>query len=282
MQIGNGGTAGSIVGDVINNSLLAFNRADSLVFGGSISGTGGVVKDGAGTLSLNGASTYSGSTIVNSGTLLVNGSLGATAVSIGNGATLGGIGSIAGDVTVGSGATLSPGMSPGTLTVGSLNLSSGSILDYELSIPSVVGGGVNDLVAVNGNLTLDGRLDVTDIGGFGAGTYTLMTYGGALTDRGLAFGFLPGGFGYELASGGGSVRLMVSPSGRLHVVLGRRRPKRRRRHQRWLGDLDGGSRELDDGGWHGQHDMAESACRVPRGVRDSDGSRSRDVHRNAI
>ena len=141
----------------------------------------------------------------------MNGSLGATALSVSNGATLGGIGSIAGDVTLDSGATLSPGTSPGTLTVGSLNLSSGSILDYELSVPSVVGGGVNDLVAVNGNLTLDGRLDVTDIGGFGGGSYTLMTYGGGLTDHGLAFGFLPDGFGYQLASGGGLVRLMVSP-----------------------------------------------------------------------
>ena len=211
LQIGNGGTTGSIAGDVFNSGSLIFNRSDSLTFGGSISGSGGVAKDGTGTLALSGASTYSGSTIVNAGTLLVNGSLGTTAVSVSNGATLGGIGSIAGNVTLDSGATLAPGTSPGTLTVGSLNLSSGSILDYELGVPSVVGGGVNDLVAVNGNLTLDGRLDVTDIGGFGAGSYTLMTYGGALTNRGLAFGFLPGGFGYGLASGGGVVRLTVSP-----------------------------------------------------------------------
>ena len=199
-------------GRVINNGTLAFNRSDAVTFGGAISGTGGVVKDGSGALSLGGASSYSGSTLVNSGTLLVNGSLGTTAVSVSNGATLGGVGSIAGSVALASGATLSPGLSPGTLTIGSLNLSNGSILDYELSVSSVVGGGVNDLVVVTGNLTLDGMLNVTNAGGFGAGTYTLMTYGGGLTDHGLAFGLLPAGFGYQFALGGGFLNLMVLSS----------------------------------------------------------------------
>src|SRR5262249_36027525 len=36
LQLGNGGTAGSIQGDVANNGSLAFNRADTLTFGGAI------------------------------------------------------------------------------------------------------------------------------------------------------------------------------------------------------------------------------------------------------
>src|SRR6185436_14004060 len=97
--------------------------------------------------------------------------------------------------------------------VGSLNLSSGSVLDYELNTPFVVGSGVNDLVVVTGNLTLDGTLNVTDVGSFGAGAYTLMAYGGTLIDQDLAFGLLPTGFNYQVQAGGGSVTLVVSPAG---------------------------------------------------------------------
>ena len=75
---------------------------------------------------------------------------------------------------------------------------SGSILNYELDTPGVVGGGVNDLIIVTGNLTLAGTLNVAGLGGFGLGTYRLMNYGGALTNNGLLFGTLPDGFAYAL------------------------------------------------------------------------------------
>ena len=44
-----------------------------LVFAASITGTGGLVKTGAGSLLLSGVNTYSGSTIVNEGTLELQG-----------------------------------------------------------------------------------------------------------------------------------------------------------------------------------------------------------------
>ena len=84
LQLGNGGTTGSIAGDVLNNGILAFNRGDALVFGGVISGTGSVQQNGAGTTVLTGNNIYSGGTTINAGTL-----------QLGNGGTTG---SIAGDV----------------------------------------------------------------------------------------------------------------------------------------------------------------------------------------
>ena len=39
LQLGNGGTSGSITGNVLNNSTLAVNRSDSLTLSGVISGT---------------------------------------------------------------------------------------------------------------------------------------------------------------------------------------------------------------------------------------------------
>lgn len=46
LQIGAGGTSGSIVGNVVDNATLAFNRSDIYTFGGNISGTGVVQQTG--------------------------------------------------------------------------------------------------------------------------------------------------------------------------------------------------------------------------------------------
>ncbi len=40
LQLGNGGTSGSITGDVADNGALAFDRSDVVSFGGAISGSG--------------------------------------------------------------------------------------------------------------------------------------------------------------------------------------------------------------------------------------------------
>ncbi len=188
---------GTLTGDVAFGSgtgTLNFNHTGTAyVFGASISGgASGTVNVVNGTTILTGASTYTGSTKVTGGTLIVDGALGNTATSVFAG-TLGGTGSIAGPVHVSSGAHLAPGQSAGTLTTGALTLDSGSFLDYDLGTSGVVGGGVNDLLEVHGNLVLDGSLNITDIGGFGAGVYRLIDYTGTLTDNTLDLGTLPGG-----------------------------------------------------------------------------------------
>jgi fibronectin-binding autotransporter adhesin len=69
LQLGNGGTSGSILGDVLNNGTFAINRSDIYTFGGVISGTGSFVQMGPGTAVLTGNNTYTGGTIVDAGTL---------------------------------------------------------------------------------------------------------------------------------------------------------------------------------------------------------------------
>ena len=65
--------------------------------------------------------------------------------------------------------TLSPGNSPGTLTVSNnLVASSTAVLQYQLGTSS-------DLTKVSGNLTLGGTLNVSNAGGFTNTTYTLFT-----------------------------------------------------------------------------------------------------------
>jgi autotransporter-associated beta strand protein len=71
MSIGAGGTIGSITGDIVNNATLQFNRSDSLAYSDVISGTGSLVKAAAGTTTLSGNNTYSGTTTISTGTLRV-------------------------------------------------------------------------------------------------------------------------------------------------------------------------------------------------------------------
>ena len=138
LQVGGGGTAGTLGTSIItNNSILAFNRSDTLTFANNISGTGAVQQNGSGTTTLTGTNTYSGSTTINAGTLRVNSSLPSPTITVNNTGTLAGPGPVAGFVTVNSGGKLAPsdlaGTSPGTLTLGSLTLSSGSTLDFDFS-----------------------------------------------------------------------------------------------------------------------------------------------------
>ena len=84
LQIGNGGTTGSISGDIVNNGALIFNRSNAVAYGGNLSGSGTLTKEGAGTLTITGNLTHAGGTTIEDGTL-----------QIGNG---GSTGSITGDI----------------------------------------------------------------------------------------------------------------------------------------------------------------------------------------
>ncbi len=217
LQLGNNGASGSILGDVVDNGTFAFNRSDVYTFGGLISGTGGVTQAGSGTTVLNGAHAYLGATLVQNGTLLINGDQSAAtgATTVQSGATLGGKGTIGGSVIVASNGSLNPGDAgaAGTLTInGSLALNAGSQLNYQFGQANVVGGPLNDLTIVHGNLSLDGTLNVstTPGGSFGPGLYRIISYDGTLSGNGLSLGTTPGGTYQVQTSIGGQVNLLSS------------------------------------------------------------------------
>ncbi|KRC81464.1 hypothetical protein ASE13_03470 [Sphingomonas sp. Root241] len=215
LQLGNGGSTGGIVGDIINAGSLVFDRANEYSFAGKISGSGDVRQAGSGTTILTGANDYTGATSVDAGTLLVNGnqSLATGLTSVALGATLGGTGTIGGDVTLAGDAILAPGQGgPGTLTInGNLALAGTTVLAYDFGQSNVVGGPLNDLTQVGGNLTLDGTIDVALApgGSFGPGLYRVLSYGGTLTDNGLAPGAMPAG---------STVAVQTSIAGQVNLV----------------------------------------------------------------
>jgi hypothetical protein len=93
---------------------------NNATLGGTITGSGGLTKNGAGTLILTGTDNFSGATSINAGTLEVDGAItGSSGVTVNSGGTLTGIGTIdPPTAAISSGGTFTPGTagSPGTST----------------------------------------------------------------------------------------------------------------------------------------------------------------------
>ena len=206
LQLGNGGTTGSIVGDVADNGTLAFNRSDAVTFPGVISGSGAVAQIGSGTTILTADNPYTGRTRVSAGALVVGDSAhpsaalsGGGPITVAHGATLGGYGSVIGSVFnngVIAAGNATPGFdtSPtGTFTIignllnqGLAKVGSdptiGNVLEVRgnyvgaggtMAINTFLGGDgspSDGLVINGGTATGNTRVQVTNVGGPGAET----------------------------------------------------------------------------------------------------------------
>ncbi|MCX5653831.1 MAG: autotransporter-associated beta strand repeat-containing protein, partial [Planctomycetota bacterium] len=144
------------------------NGTGRVIFGGLGEWMAGMtmVKEGSGTMVIQGIASYTGNTNVNAGTLLVNGThTGGDNYTVSGTGTLGGTGAItlaAGKtVTVQSGGTLAPGASVGTLTINNnMTLDKGGAYLWEIDNTSGTPGADWDLLKVNGTLNI--TADATD------------------------------------------------------------------------------------------------------------------------
>jgi autotransporter-associated beta strand protein len=208
LAIGNGGTDGALLSDVVDNGTLAFNRGNALTHSNVISGTGIVAQDGAGTLTLSGVNSYAGETQVNVGTLIAANvdALGTTAggTSVASGATL--------ELATGSptaltfaenfalnGGTLSTSAGGSTILTGTVALGSNSQLapsaTTELTIDGVISGA--------GGFTFNGLS--LDLGA--ANTYdgeTIVNTGNLFVTADSALGSTAGG---TTVNSGGALRI---------------------------------------------------------------------------
>jgi autotransporter-associated beta strand protein len=162
---------------------------------GPISGVGTLAKLGTGTLVLTSSlSTHLGDTLVDGGTLRVNGTLPSPSVFVRTGGRLEGSGAVTGVIDVASTGILAPGAGGiGGLATGSVTLA--GLLAAEIA-PTAGGA---DLLSVTGSVTLGGALELAISNlpaGFQAGTYLLIANDGLDPVSGVFSGVtaLPAGF----------------------------------------------------------------------------------------
>ena len=166
----------------LGSNQLAIYQNNAGTYRGTITGTGSVAKHNAGTITFANATTYTGGTTIHSGKVILasGATLGGStsAITLNNGATLiansgatvsnpltlnsgssiGGAGTFATTIYVGSGVTLSPGTSPGTMTFSSgLTFNPGGTLAFEVNNATGTAGAASgwDLLSITGTLALN-------------------------------------------------------------------------------------------------------------------------------
>jgi len=165
------------------------NNTFSLLVANNGSGTVALAKSGVGKWILTGANTYTGTTTVTAGTLIVNGGqTGATgAITVSAGATLGGIGTMGSTTTNLTTSASTSVLAPGDGGVGKLsiggagNFASGATFKMELGTAATAGT-TYDQLAIGGILTGSAagnmKFDFTNLGSAQAGTpYKVLTFG---------------------------------------------------------------------------------------------------------
>ena len=238
LQVGNGGTVGSITGNVTDNATLAFNRSDAVTFGGTISGTGGIAQIGTGALTLSAVNSYTGTTVVNAGSTLVlasgasiaassdvtdNGVLDISAVSAPRLASLGGTGSVllgAQSLTLTNGADTFAGVISGT---GGLAVTGGSQIVSGVNSytgATAIAGGT---LTVNGSIASSGGVAVASGGtlaGNGSTSAVSIASGGTLAPGSSGSGTLKVNGNLNFASGSTLVINMSSATSPSVVATG--------------------------------------------------------------
>jgi hypothetical protein len=183
---------------ILTNGVLTnngtFNWTDGNInFQDAVFNNGGTIT-ASGNNSLAGVGGFS--TFTNTGTFTKNNNLGTTTISTGtltNSGTIKGVGTLA-LTFLSSNGTIAPGASPGLLTInGAQPFSANSTLQIEMQDGSGPGTG-HDQSIRNGDITLAGKLVVTETGALPNGTYTIINLTSGTVSGSFSTVTLPAGY----------------------------------------------------------------------------------------
>jgi autotransporter-associated beta strand protein/T5SS/PEP-CTERM-associated repeat protein len=208
LQIGSGGANGTLATDLSNNGTLIFDSSGTRIHSNLVSGSGALMKNGTGSLTLSANNTYTGATLVNAGTLFVTGNLSSAAapVNVAEGAVLGGSGSI-GRVTTING-TLAPGNNSAASGVlaftGNVTLRPNATTSIGLN--GTTRGSDYDGVNISGTLTGGGNLSFHFSGNFLAAGQNFTIFNATQSIAGFASVQFTGSYGSGnfTSNGGGN------------------------------------------------------------------------------
>ncbi len=222
---------------------LTVDQTAATTFDGQLTGALTLIKANTGILTLTRTNTHTGNTLINGGTLAFGAGAAAPntarfelqagavldvtgmgGLTLASGQELKGSGAVLGGVAAGNGSQITPGNSVGTLTVGTLTLADGVLLNFEL-------GSTNnsDLILVSNALNLDGMnanwFVLSAVSGFGEGEYTLFDAANIVGSLGANTNFADiGGSGLSgylwLDNANADVKLTVVPEPGTGALVG--------------------------------------------------------------
>lgn len=155
LQLGDGGTTGSVEGTIVNDARLVYARSDIYAVRGQLSGAGDLEFRG-GTVKYGTNSRFTGAVTAKDAVVRLDpGAVSASAFTLESGSVLGGTATI-GALTANAGSIVAPGYSPGTITVTrAVALNAGSTYAVD-----VTPDGRHDFITATGPVTISSQAKV--------------------------------------------------------------------------------------------------------------------------